>query len=140
MVGCQAGEFGDVSVSAVGQPPVEQLVSAGAVAAVVDQPQVLGGDPGSGELFIVGVPGIKPGQQPLPRALGVVVMASAQQPADAIERVVAAAAVPGVLALNASADIVNGSEDQPYDVEGIEYPDRVGQRGPQRAGVAAVGI
>ena len=73
---------------------MEQPVGASPIAAVVDQPEVLGGDPGSGELFIRGVAGVEAGQQPLPGALGVVVMASAQQPADAIEGVVAAALMP----------------------------------------------
>jgi hypothetical protein len=58
-------------------------------------------------------------------------MASAQQPADAVERVVAAAAVPGVLALDAPAYLVHGGEGEPHDVEGIEHPYRVGQRGAQ---------
>ena len=136
----QAGELGDVSVGAVGQPPVEQPVGASPIAAVVDQPEVLGGDPGSGELLIRGVTGVEAGQQSLPRALAVVVIASAQQPADALERILTAAAAPGVLALDASTDLVDSGEGQTHDVEGVEHPDRIGQRGAQRAGVAPVGI
>jgi hypothetical protein len=44
---------------------------------------------------------------------------AAQQPADAVERVVAASAVPGVLALDAAADIVDGGEAEAHHVEGI---------------------
>jgi hypothetical protein len=43
------------SVGAVGQPPVEGLLGAGTVGSVVDQPKVLGGDPGPSELLVVGV-------------------------------------------------------------------------------------
>jgi hypothetical protein len=51
----------------------------------------------------------------------VVVVGAAQQPADAVERVVAAAAVPGVLALDAAADIVDGGEAEAHHVESIQY-------------------
>jgi hypothetical protein len=43
------------SVGAVGQPPVEGLLGAGTVGSVVDQPKVLGSDPGPSELLVVGV-------------------------------------------------------------------------------------
>lgn len=39
-----------------------------------------------------------------------VVVGAAQQPADAVERVAGAAAVPGLLALDAAADVVDGGE------------------------------
>jgi hypothetical protein len=41
---------------------VQGLLGAGAIGAVVDQSQVLSGDPGAGELFIGGVAGIQSGQ------------------------------------------------------------------------------
>ena len=44
--------IGDVSVGAVGQPPIEGLLGPRPVGAGEDQPQILGGDPGSGELLI----------------------------------------------------------------------------------------
>ena len=50
-----------------------------------------------------------------------VVVGAAQQPADAVERVVAAAAVPEVFALDAAADIVDGGEAEAHHVEGIQY-------------------
>ena len=39
----QPGEFGDVGVGAVGQPPIQVLLGAFPVRAGEDQPQVLGG-------------------------------------------------------------------------------------------------
>lgn len=67
-----------------------------------------------------------------------VVVVAAQQPADAVERVAGAAAVPELLLLDAAADVVDGSETEPHDVERIQHPHRVGQRGAQRAGGAPV--
>ena len=75
----QAGELGDVGVGAVGEPPVERRSGAVPVGFVVDQPQVLGGDPGPGKLLVGGVTGVEPGEQPGPGPLGVVVVAAAQQ-------------------------------------------------------------
>jgi hypothetical protein len=99
---------------------------------VVDQPQVLGGDPGPGELLVGGVTGVEPGQQPSPRSVGVVIVAAAQQPADAVERITGTAAVPALLALDAAADLVDGGEAEPHHVEGVQHPYCVGQRGAQR--------
>ena len=55
------------------QPAVEGLGRAGGVGVAVEQAQLLGGDPGRGDLA-VGVAGAEPGQQPLPGAPGVVVV------------------------------------------------------------------
>lgn len=46
-------------------------------------------------------------------------LASAQQSADAVERVARAAAVAGALALNTAADPPDGGEAEPDGVEGI---------------------
>jgi hypothetical protein len=86
---------------------------------VVDQPKVLGGDPGSSELLVVGIAGVESGQQLGPGVVAVVVGGAAQQPADAIERIVSAPAVAGLLAWDAAADLVDGGEPQAYDVKGI---------------------
>jgi hypothetical protein len=51
--------------------------------------------------------------------VAVVVGCAAQQPADAIERIVFASTVAGLLALDAAADLVDGGETQAYDVEGV---------------------
>jgi len=91
---------------------------------VVDQPQVLRGDPGAGELLVIGVAGVEPGEQPFLRALGVMVMAAAQEAADPVERVAGAAAVPGLFTLDAVADVVDGGEPEPHDVEPVEHPHR----------------
>jgi hypothetical protein len=67
------------------------------------------------------------GEQPRPGALGVVVVAAAQQPADAVERVARAAAVPGLFALDAAPDVVDRSEPEPHHMERIQHPRGVGQ-------------
>ena len=97
-------------------------------------------DPGTGELLIGCVTGVEPGQQPCPGPLGVVVGSAAQQPADAIEQVAGATAVAGLLALDTLAYLVNSSEPQPHDVEGVEHSSSGWQRGAQRAGVTAVRV
>ena len=56
----QAGELGNARVGAVDRPPVERLRGLGPVAGEVDQPQVLGCDPGSGELLVGGVAAVRP--------------------------------------------------------------------------------
>ena len=62
-----------------------------------------------------------------------VVGGAAQQPADPVERVLAAAAVPEVLALDpAAAHIVDGGESEAHHVEGVQDPHGVWQRGAQR--------
>ena len=58
-----------------------------------------------------------------------VVGGAAQQPADPVERVLAAAAVPEVLALDAAAHIVDGGESEAHHVEGVQDPHGVWQRG-----------
>lgn len=69
-----------------------------------------------------------------------VVGPTAQQPADSVERVVTAAAVPGLLALDAASHVVDGGEAQAHDVEAVQHPHRATEHGAQRGGVAAVGI
>jgi hypothetical protein len=65
----------------------------------VEQPQVLGGDPGRGHVA-VGVAEVEPAQQPDPGQVGVVVVVAAQDPADAVERVAGPAGVPEGLLLD----------------------------------------
>ena len=55
-----------------------------------------------------------------------VVVAAAQQPADAVERITGAPAVPELLALDPAADIVEGGEPEPHHVERVQHPHRVG--------------
>ena len=38
-------------------------------------------------------------------------------------------AVPGVLALDPAAHVVDGGEGEPHDVEGVQYPRGLRQRG-----------
>lgn len=58
--GRQPGQFGDAGVGAVGQPPVQVCLGVGAVGAAVEQPQLLSGDPGSGQLLV----GVSPASSP----------------------------------------------------------------------------
>jgi hypothetical protein len=55
----QAGELGDGGVGAVSQPPMQSRPGAGTVGSVVDQPEVVGGDPGAGGPLDVGVAGVQ---------------------------------------------------------------------------------
>lgn len=50
------------------------------------------------------------------------VVAAAQRPADAEQRVVAAPAVPGQLLADAAADVVDVGEPEPHPVERVEHP------------------
>jgi len=95
--------------------------------------------PVRGELFVGGVPSVEARQQPGTGPLGVVFVAAAQQPADAGQRVILAAAVSGGLLLDAAADLLDGGTPEAHHVEGIQHPHRVRQRGPQRRGVAPIG-
>lgn len=70
---------------------------------------------------------------------GVMVVAAAQQPADAVERVIAATAVPGLLAL-VQAYLVDGGEPEAHDVKRVQHSSGVRQRGAQRGRVAAIGV
>ena len=54
-----------------------------------------------------------------------VVVAAAQDPADAVERVAGPAAVPEGLLLDPAADLVDRVEAEPDDVEGVQHADRV---------------
>ena len=105
------------------------------VSGAVQQSQVLGGDPGGGDLP-VDVADVQPGQQPVPGAVGQVLVAAAQYPADRVQRVVLAAAVTQVVLLHPAAHVIDGGEPEPGDMEGVQHPGRVRQRGPQGGGVA----
>jgi hypothetical protein len=49
-----------------------------------------------------------------------VVAAAAQQPSDTIEQIITAAVVPGLLALDATADLIHCGEPEPGAMEGVE--------------------
>ncbi len=53
--------------------------------------------------------------------------AAAQYPADAIQRVTGAAAVPGLGLLNPAAHVIQGGQGQAHNVERIEHPHRARQ-------------
>ena len=93
---------------------------------LVEGHEVLGDGPGDGDLA-VGVAGDQPGLQPGPGPGGEPVAAAAQHPADAVERVAGAAAVPGLGLLDAAADVIDGGQGEAHDVERVEHPHRVGQ-------------
>jgi hypothetical protein len=57
---------------------------------------------------------------------------AAQQSTDAEQRVAGAAAVPGLLTLDAAAHLVDGGKAQAHDVEGVQDAHCVQQGGPQR--------
>ena len=102
----------------------------------VEQPQLLSGDPRGGD-FAVGVAEVQAVQQPGPGQVRVVVVAAAQDPANAVERVAGPAAVPEGLLLDPAADLVDRVEPEPDDVERVEHAYRVRQLGAQRRGVPA---
>lgn len=79
-------------------------------------------------------------RSPQVSVLTVVLVAAAEQSADPVERIITVAAVPGLLVLDVSADIVDGGEAQPHETEGIQHPHRVRQGCAQGAGLAPVGI
>ena len=68
------------------------------------------------------------------------VVGAAQQPADAVERVLAAAAVPEVLALDPAANLVDRGEPEAHHMKRIQHPHGVRQGGTQRRGVAAIRV
>jgi len=77
----------------------------GAVGFAVEQPQLLGGDPGSADLLVV-VAGLESGDHPHPGSFGVVFVAASEQSADPEQRVVAVAAVTERVVLHSPANLV----------------------------------
>jgi hypothetical protein len=57
----------------------------------------------------------------------VVLVGPAQQPADVVERVLATAAAPGVLALDPTPNVVDGGESETHRMEGNQHPHGVGK-------------
>jgi hypothetical protein len=55
-------------------------------------------------------------------------------------RIIAVPAVPGLFSLDPPADVIDGGEPEPHDMEGVEYPHGMRQRDAQRGCVAAVGV
>jgi len=113
-------------VGDVGEPAQQPPFGVRAVGFAVEQPQFLGGDPGTADLLVV-VAGLKPGEHPCQGSIGVVFDAAAQQPPDPIQRVVTIAAVAQRLLLHPAADLVEGVQAEPHHMERVEHGDRVGQ-------------
>ena len=132
----QPTQLRHVGVDACHGPVVEAGGGLVAVAAAIDCAQFLGGDPGGGDLAVM-VAGLDADQKARPAGGGEVLGAAAQHPADPVERIVAAAAMPVGVLLDAAAYVVDGGEPQPYDVEGIQDPHGVRQAGRQGGAVAA---
>jgi hypothetical protein len=59
---------------------------------------------------------------------------AAQNPADAVERIAAAAAVPAGVLLDTAAHVIDGSQPQTDDVERVEHPHRIGELAGQGGG------
>lgn len=118
----QAAQLGDLGIGATDEPVQQPLLGPVAAGLGEEQPQILGGDPGPADLFVVGVPGVQAGQQPFPGPVAEVVRAAAQQPANREQRVVASAAVPGGLLLHSAAYLVHRGEAEPGDVERVQHP------------------
>ena len=60
-------------------------------------------------------------------------MAAAQDSPDPVQKVILAAAVTQAVLLSPAADVVvmsAGGEPEPGDMEGVQHPGRVRQRGP----------
>ena len=96
------------------QPPVQLPFRGFARSGPVQEPQVLRGDP-RGDLS-VDVADVEPGQQPVPGDIGQVFVASAQHPADRVQRITLTAAVSKVFLLDTTPDIVDGGEPEAGDV------------------------
>jgi hypothetical protein len=92
-----------------------------AVTAALDRAQLLGGDPGGGDLTVV-VAGLHAGQQPRPRSVGEVLGAAALDAANAVERVVTAAPMTERLLLDAAGYVVDGGQSQPHHMKRSQYP------------------
>ena len=137
----QAGEFGDVGVGAVGQPSVERL--GGAVRSGLEK--IRRRSWAAIQVRASCSSGVSPASNP--------VSSRAQErsewwswPRRSSRRIrksgsVAAAAVSEVSSCwIAAAHVVDGGEPEAHDVEGVEHPHRVRQRGAQRGGVAPVRV
>ncbi|MDQ3273569.1 MAG: hypothetical protein M3Q39_00700 [Actinomycetota bacterium] len=85
----------------------------------------------------VGVTGVQAGQQSGVGLQGQVLRPAQQHPADPVQRVVLAAAVPEGVLLDPAADVVDRALGQPDGVEGVQHHGRRRQPGPQRPLVAA---
>jgi len=75
----EAVQLRDIGVGAMHPPPVQPPPSLVAGLGAVEQPQVLGGDPGGSDLS-VDVADVEPGQQPVPGQVGQVLVPAAQDP------------------------------------------------------------
>lgn len=105
-----AGESFDLGAAGGGGGGVEVVQPAAGVALVagaVDVAQLLQGDPGAAE-FAGRVADAEAGQQLLVLLGGQPLGAAAQQPADAVERIAAAAPVTEGLVLHPATHLVNG--------------------------------
>jgi hypothetical protein len=134
-VRAQAQQFGDLVLGDVGEPAQQPPLGSSPRGVSEEQPQLLGGDPGPADL-LVDVAGLEPGEQPRPRAVGVVFLAAAQNPPDPKQRVVAATSVSEGVLLDSTTDLLKRGQAQPYHVEGIQHPGGVWQGGAQRGGIA----
>ena len=90
----------------------------GQIPGAVEVTQLLGGDVGRGDLP-ARVAGAQPGQEPAVGLLGEVLRAAQQDPADAVERVALAAAVPTDGLLNSPSALIERLASEARDVEGI---------------------
>ena len=79
------------------------------IAAPVDGAQLLGGDPGRGDLTAL-VTGLDAGEQPRPRGVGEVLGTAAQHAANAVQQVAAAASMPEGLLPDMAAHVIDGSQ------------------------------
>ena len=106
------------------------------IVVLVEVHDLLRDRPGDGDLA-VRVAGDQPGLQPGPGLGRQVIGAAAQDPADAIQRVAGAAAVPGLGVLDPAAHVIERGQGEPDHVKRVQHPHRVGQLAGQGGGVAA---
>ena len=124
----QPHQFGDLVGGDGGEPGQQPPLGLSSGLGLVDQPEVLGGDPSSGDLLVI-VAGVESDQHPGPGVLTVMIVSATQQPADPEQRITLAAPVAEGVVLDPSADLVDCVEAEPDDMERIEYPDRIRQAG-----------
>lgn len=88
----------------------------------------MGNHPSFGELAVI-VAGFAAGEQPCRGVLGAVVGRGAA-PANPLERVAAAAAMPVGFLLDSTAHVMDAGEPESHHLKRVEHPHRGGQTGP----------
>jgi len=133
----EAEEFGDLGAGAAVQDLPEPMFRVESVAAaLIEQHQLLGDDPGVGELpgWVTEHEGVL-NTRPLPLVQGR--EGPAEQPPSSVERVVPVAAPAQGLLLHTTSDVIDRSQPEAHDVERVQDASGVRQAGAKGGRVAA---